>query len=319
MSPLARYLSRRAISLFVALFVTSVVVFGALHLAPGDPISQLSGGRQLTPQQQETLRADYGLDEPVIKQYVNWVGDFVSGDLGRSIAFQQPVGDLISSRIGTTIWLMALSSIIIAVVGVGLGVLAGRRPGWIDDSVLLTTTVGIAVPSFVAAVALIAIFAVGLGWFPIIGAGEGSIGSRLEHLTLPAIALALASIGFVARTARTTLRLEQRRDYMTTAISRGIPEGRAFRRHVLRNSMIPISTAVGLSVAAILVNTTIVETAFGLSGIGSLLVQSVLRSDFPTVQAVSLIMVVMFVLINTVVDVLYVMLDPRVDLAKVNQ
>ncbi|MBS1678282.1 MAG: ABC transporter permease [Actinobacteria bacterium] len=319
MGPLGKYLLRSVIRLVIALFVTSAIVFGALYLAPGDPISQLAGGRPLTPQQEKTLRAEYNLDRPLPERYVDYLGDVLHGNFGTSIAFQQPVSELIKSRIGTTIWLLILTSILIAVAGVGLGVLAARRPGFIDDSVLISTTIGLATPSFVVAAVLIAVFAVDLGWFPIFGSGGSSVGSKVEHLTLPAIALSLASIGFVARTGRTSLRVEQRRDYFNTAISRGIPERTAFRRHVLRNAMIPISTAIGLSIASIVVGTTVVEVAFGLNGLGSLLVQSVLRSDFPTVQAVSLILVVTFVVVNTLVDILYVLLDPRVELGTANR
>jgi peptide/nickel transport system permease protein len=319
MSPLAKYLVRRVGGLLIACFVTSVIVFGALYLAPGDPVAQLAGGRPLSAQQRTTLEAQYHLDAPIVERYTRWLGDAVHGDFGTSIAFQQPVGSLISSRIGTTVWLMVLASLLIAVIGVGLGVVAARRPGVVDDSVLLTTTVGIATPSFVAAVVLIAVFAVNLGWLPVFGSGDASVGSKLEHLIMPAVALSLASIGFVARTSRTSLRVEQRRDYMDTAVSRGIPGRLAFRRHVLRNALIPITTAVGLSIAGMLAGTTVVETAFGLNGLGSLLVQSVLRSDFPTVQAVSLILVVAFVVINTLVDILYVLLDPRVDLGTATQ
>lgn len=318
MNDLTRYLARRALALVLALFATSVVVFGALHLT-GDPVAQLAGGRPLTESQTDALRQEYNLDEPIVKQYTLWLGDLLHGDLGESIAFRQSVSSLIGPRIATTAWLVSMSLLLVAVFGLGLGVLAARKPGFADDSVLVSATIAIAIPSFVAAVVLIALFSAALGWFPTFGDGAGSISDRLYHLTLPSIALALASIGYVARTSRTSLRMEMRRDYVTTALSRGIPERLAFRRHVVRNAMIPVTTAIGLSLATMLVLTAVVEPAFGLNGVGALLVDSVLGNDFPAVQAVSLLFVVAFVVINTVVDVLYVLLDPRISFSSADR
>ena len=197
------------------------------------------------------------------------------------------------------------------VFGVGLGLLAALRRGATDTAVLLTTTVLMAVPSFVAAIVFISLFAVQLGWFPVFGPGSG-LADRLYHLTMPAIALALASTAYVARVARTALREELEREHVQTAIGRGIPYRTVVRRHVLRNGLLPITTVCAVSIIGLVSGSVVVEQAFGLNGIGSLLVQSVQTHDFSVVQSICLIYVAAVVLISSLVDLSYPLLDPRV-------
>jgi peptide/nickel transport system permease protein len=235
----------------------------------------------------------------------------VHGDFGKSIIFRQDVGPLISARIETTLLLVLMSAVVIIVVGVTLGAIAALRGGRTDTAILLGGSVGIAVPSFVAAIVLISVFAVPLGWFPVFGAGSG-LADRLYHLVLPAIALALSSTAFVARVTRTTMRAELAREHVETARTRGIPERLVVRRHVFRNALIPITTVGGLTVASLIAGSVVVEQAFGLNGLGQFLIQSVNAKDFAVVQAISLILVVAFVVVNTAVDVTYTLIDPRV-------
>jgi peptide/nickel transport system permease protein len=206
-----------------------------------------------------------------------------------------------------------MASVLIVGGGVGFGLLAGIRGGLLDKGVLLATVVGQAVPSFVAAIALIWVFAIELGWFPAIGAGAGLAG-RVQHLILPAVALALAQLAYVARITRAATREELGREHVETARARGLAPSQIARRHVVRNAMIPIVTVSGLTVAGLLTTTVVVERAFNLDGVGSLLVEAVIRKDFTVVQAVSLLFVAAFVLVNTLVDVVYVALDPRMRL-----
>jgi len=309
------FVVRRLVGLVVTCFITSVVVFGALHLAPGDPVAFLFKGRQPTPQQLAAARAHYHLNDPIVKQYLLWVKGVVHGDFGQSIAFQEPVSVLLSSRLPTTLWLVGLASVWTIALGIWLGAWAARRRGPVDDGIMVMTTIGMATPSFVLAAVFIAVFSVDLGWFPVFGAGSG-IGSRLHHMLLPSIALALSLVGLVARTTRASVRLELGRDHVRTAEARGLAPGLIFRRHVLRNSLGPVSTITGLALASLLAGTTIVETAFGLNGLGNLLIQSTLNNDFPVVQAVVLILVVTFVVVNTAADLIAAAIDPRLRTAK---
>ncbi|HET6505867.1 MAG TPA: ABC transporter permease [Baekduia sp.] len=306
------FVARRAGMLVVALLVSSFVVFASLDLAPGDPLSTLSGGRTLPPEAVAQLRAQYHLDDPFLERYVHWLGNVVlHGDLGTSIAFRESVTSVIGARIGTTIDLVLYAALLIVVFGIGLGVLAGLRRGPVDSSIVAITTVFAAVPSFVAAIVLLSVFSVNLGWFPALGGGDGGM-DTIKHLTLPAIALALSAMAIVVRVTRVAVRTELGREHVETAVSRGIPYLQVVRRHVLRNAAIPVTTVVGITITSLIALSAVVERAFSLDGLGAALVQAALSKDFAVVQGIALVFVAAFVVANAIVDVLYAFLDPRV-------
>ena len=310
---MARFLLRRLVMLIATLLVSSFIIFSSLYLAPGNPIATLSGGRTLPPESVALLEQRYHLDEPFFVRYWKWLSGVLRGDLGVSIGLRQDVSDLIVARIGTTLALVAYASVIILVVGIGLGMLGGLRPGRVDTGVLILTTVLAALPVFVASTFLIGVFSVRLGWFPALGDGEGTI-DRLRHLTLPAIALAAASLALVARVTRASIREELGREHVQTATSRGLSRSVVVRRHVLRNAAIPITTVAGITIASLIALAAVVERAFTLNGLGAYLVAAAASKDFAVVQAISLILVTVFVVLNTLVDLLYAYLDPRVKL-----
>lgn len=305
------YVVRRLAALVIVLLVTSFLVFSGLHIAPGSPETFLLAGKTVSPEARAAIREQYHLDDPFLSQYVQWGGSLLQGDFGRSLVFRQDVGSLVWSRIPTTLSLAAYSAVLILTLGLLLGIAAALRPGAVDSIVLVGTTVLAGTPSFVAAIVLISVFAVSLGWFPTFGAGEGLAG-RLKHLTLPAIALSLSYVALVARVTRSAMLEELRREHVETARVRGVPEASIVRRHVLRNALAPITTISGIVVAGLLTAAVVVESAFGLNGLGSLLVQSVNVKDFPVVQAIALLLVSVFVLVNLLVDLLYGFIDPRV-------
>ena len=309
-----QFVLRRLTLLVVALIVSSFVVFASLQVAPGDPLAALTGGRSLPPEAVAELRAEYHLDDGFFAQYWHWVSDAVRGDLGSSIALRQDVSTLIVDRIGLTAQLVGFAAAIILVLGVGLGLLAGLRPGAIDAGVVTLTAAIAAMPSFVTAVVLLSVFAVSLGWFPSLGAGEGFL-DRIYHLTLPAVALAGSALAIVARVTRVSVRAELSREHVQTAVSRGLSYRAVVRRHVLRNAAIPIVTVGGLTVMALIALSAVVERAFGLNGLGSTLVTAAGSKDLPVVQGVSLVLVTAFVVGSTLIDILHATLDPRVALA----
>jgi peptide/nickel transport system permease protein len=308
-----RYFVRRLAMLIVSLLVASFVIFAAIYLAPGNPIAALSGGRSIPPDSLKVLEARYHLDQPFLVQYWYWLSNALHGNLGISITLRENVSDLIASRISTTAGLVLYSSILIIALGVGLGILAGLRPGLLDTSALVVTAISAALPAFVAAIVLILVFAVQLQWFPSIGNGVGFL-DQVKHLTLPAFALAISSLAIVARVTRAAIREEARREHVQTAVSRGIPTVQLIWRHVLRNAAIPITTISGITVASLIAVAAVVEVVFGLAGLGAYLVQSAQSKDLAVVQGISLILVTAFVAVNVLVDVLYVVLDPRVSL-----
>jgi peptide/nickel transport system permease protein len=308
-----RFVLRRSIMLVVTLFVASFAIYTAMYLAPGNPIAALTGGRTPTPQAIEVLENRYHLNDPFLVRYVRWLGSALTGDLGVSIPLRSEVSTLIRQRIGTTVQLVAYASLIIVVVGIGLGVLGGLRRGIVDNLVIVASTLSAAVPSFVASIILLSVFAVNLGWFPVLGGGDGFL-DQVKHLTLPAFALAFSSIALVARITRAAVREEMGREHVQTAISRGIPYSSIVRRHVMRNAAIPITTIVGITVASLFAASAVVERAFTLNGIGAYLIQAALSKDIAVVQGISLVIVAVFVVVNAVVDFLYATLDPRVSL-----
>jgi peptide/nickel transport system permease protein len=308
---MARSVARDLAGLIVTLLVSSFVVFAALYLAPGNPVAFLTKGRPVSAATVAQLSAYYHLNQPFGIRYWDWLTGILHGDLGTSIIFGIPVSSLIGPRVTTTVLLVLYAWLLIVLSGVTLGVLSGIRGRMTDAVISAGTTVGLATPVFVAAIVLITVFAVDLHWFPTLGAGSGLVG-RIHSLTLPAIALALGGSAYVARVSRTAVRDAQTREFVETARGRGLPSGHVLTHHVLRYALIPISTVTGITIASLLVGTVIVEPAFGLSGLGSLLVQSVEDHDFPVVQAISLILVTAFVVINVAVDMLYPLLDPRI-------
>jgi peptide/nickel transport system permease protein len=307
-----RFVLTRVAALVITLLVASFLIFAALYLAPGDPATLLAGGRA-TPALLEQIREQNHLNDPVWARYWDWLSGAVRGDLGDSFIYRQSVTSLLAPRAGTTIFLVIYAAIIILTVGITLGLSSAlrRRLGAV---VTVGTAIGMATPAFVAAILLITVFAVNLGWFPVFGSGEGFV-DRLWHLTLPAIALAFAWVAYVAQITKAAVREELTREHVETARSRGIPGPLIVRRHVLRNAMIPITTVAGLTVAGLIAGAVVVEQAFGLNGLGSFLVQAAGQKDFAVVQAIALLLVATFVVANAVVDLVNGLLDPRLRLA----
>jgi peptide/nickel transport system permease protein len=291
------YVLKRIGALIAVLVVSSFIVFAGMYLAPGSPEQFLVQGRTVSPEVLATIRAQYGLDDPFLLRYWHWLVDVVQGDLGRSLLTQQDVSTLVMSRLPTTLFL------------------AATRSGVFEKLVVFGSNLGFAVPTFFAALILMAIFGSNLGWFPVSGSGEG-FADRLWHLTLPALALAFPGISVVARITRTAVREEQGSEHVIMAIARGVPKQFVLWRHTIRNSMLPVSTVLGTQIAGLLASAFVIEYAFTLDGIGSLLVNSVQKKDFAVVQAIALIMVLAFGLINLIVDLLYAVIDPRVRLSK---
>jgi peptide/nickel transport system permease protein len=306
-----RFFARRLAMLVASLLVASFLIFAALYLAPGNPVATLSGGRPLPASSIRILDARYHLNEPFLAQYWYWLDNALHGNLGISIILRENVSTLIASRIWTTAGLVLYASLIILVLGIGLGVFSGLRPGVFDTGTLVTTAVSAAIPAFVAAIVLILLFAVKLRWFPALGNGTDLL-SNIRHFTLPAVALATASLAIVARVTRAAIREEGDREHVQTAVSRGIPTRQLIQRHILRNAAIPITTISGITIASLIAVAAVVEVAFSLNGLGAYLVQSAQNKDLAVVQGISLVLVTAFVVVNLLVDVLYAVLDPRV-------
>ncbi|MFF3027056.1 ABC transporter permease [Microbacterium sp. NPDC057944] len=307
----ARRVAGKLGGLLLTLFLASLLVFFSRFLVPGDPVSFLLRGRKPSPEAVAQVTAQYGLDRSPIEQYLRWIGGAVRGDFGRSLQFRQDVSVVLGERLPVTLTLVVMAGAIIAIVGLVLGAVAALNRGrLVDRVVLIGLTVLGAIPSFVGSIMLIAVFSVQLGWFPSFGSGEGFL-DTVHHLVLPSIALAIVFIVLVGKVTRSAMVEQLSREHVEVSTSRGVKRSIVVRRHVLRNALGPILTVSGVLVAGLIVASSIVEAAFGLSGVGSLLVQSVDRLDFPVVQAIVLLVVAAFVVINAIVDILEPWIDPR--------
>lgn len=307
-----RFIAGRLAAALLTVWATTFIVFSSLFLVPGDPLAVLLRGRRPTPELVERLREEYGLDDPFLVRYADWLGGLLSGDLGYSIQFQTDVGNLLAARLPITASLVGYAAIIILVVGLVVGSWSAlTRSSAVDRGILIATSALSAVPAFVAALVLLLVFSGVLGWFPAFGAGDDTFLSRLEHLTLPAVALSLTYLGLIARVTRSSLKQEMTSDHVVVARSRGLGSAYVFRHHVLRNALNPILSYAGILVAGLLVTSQLVEFAFGVPGMGSLLVESVRSIDFAVVQIVTIVIVLAFVITNTIVDLLAPLINPR--------
>ena len=305
-------LSKRVLATVPTLLGVVVVVFMAVHLIPGDPVSAVLGD-QATPEQVVRTRSDLGLDRPLLAQFVEYLGRLVQGDLGVSIHSREPVASQIIARVPATATLAGAGVLLSVVLGVPLGIMGATLRGSVADFItLLISTVGVAAPSFWIALLLSATFAVNLGWLPSIGAGEpGDLGSILKALVLPATALGLSGMALVARMTRSSMLDVLGEDYVRTARAKGVAERAVIYRHALRNAAIPIVTVIGLNFGHLLGGTIVMETVFARPGLGKLLLDAILGRDYPVVQGVTLVIAVSFVLVNLCTDLTYSRFDPR--------
>lgn len=305
-------LLRRLGGLVLTLVVSSFVIFAGLYAAPGDPLTFLiKNPEDRTPERVAAVRAAYHLDDSFLQQYLSWAKDVLHGDLGTSFVYKQPVSDLMSTRLPVTLTLVAMAAVMFIVFGILLGVVSAlKRGSAVDASITGVTTFLTSVPNFVVALVLVAVFAVQLRWFEVAGSGDGFV-DRLYHLTLPSIALAIGALAVVSRVTRQTMVEQQSLEHVDVARSFGLSPRKIIWRHVLRNSLGPVVTMCGLIIASMLAGTVVIESVFGLSGVGNMLVTSINAHDFPVVQAVLLYMVVAYMTVTVIVDLLYPLIDPR--------
>ncbi|MFD1539688.1 ABC transporter permease [Nonomuraea guangzhouensis] len=304
------FLMKRLLGLLVTLLAASFAIYASVYLSPGSPESVLFGARNPPPEVRAAVREHLGLDEPFLTRYVRWLGQVLHGDLGTSLVSQQDVASRLAHPLVVTAALVGYASILIIVLGIGLGLLSALRPGPVDGVVNVLVSTATAVPAFVASSLTISVFAVGLGWFPAYGLTD-EIGGWWRSLTLPALSLAIIASGLLARITRATAREQLASDHVQTAVARGLSTHRLVRSHVLRNSAGPVISVAGLQIASLFAGAVVVEQAFGLAGVGQLLITSVQQKDFPVVQAVCLLLVSAFVLLNLGADVLVARFDPR--------
>jgi peptide/nickel transport system permease protein len=304
------YLVRRILTSILVLFGVSVLVFSVIHLVPGDVTMAILGRQKVSESRVNELREQLGLNDPLPVQYWRYLNRALHGDLGTSIRNNLPVSKSIGEQMPSTVAL-ALSAFLLALtLGGALGVAAALHQGsWIDTMVMALSVSGLSVPTFWMGLLLILLFSVKWGMFPSI-----SNGSSPKELFLPALALGLPEAAVVARMVRASLLDVLGKEYITTARAKGLPRHMVTMKHAMRNALIPVVTFAGLQMAYLLGGATIVETMFARQGIGRLAVQSIYNRDYPVVQGVVLVTAAVYVLINTLTDITYVILNPTIRL-----
>ena len=311
-----KFLFSRLAGMLAVMSLVGVIVFGLTRVAAGDPVSVLLGD-QATPADVERAKVRYGLDQPVAVQFAVWVGQVARGDLGDSIFLQRPVTQALLERAEPTLWLAFLAVALAALIGVPAGIASAVfRGGPLDQFLSTLAMLGASIPSFWLGLLMMQAFAVSLGWFPVSGYGEpgAALAERLRHLVLPAAVLGLLNSTLVLRFTRAAMMEVMTEDYIRTARSKGLGETVVVLKHALRNALVPIVTVIGLTVALMIGGAVVTETVFGLPGVGSLVVNAVMRRDYPVIQGALLVVAGLYVLINFLVDLLYAVVDPRVRL-----
>lgn len=304
----------RLLATFPVLALVALIVFSLLFLAPGDPASVLAGD-QATAADIARLRVALGLDQPFLTQFARWIGNILRGDLGTSVFSGRPVTQLIAQRIEPTLALTVLALLLALLLALPMGVLAAWRSGTrVDRALMGFAVLGFSIPVFVLGYLLIALFSSGLGLFPVQGyrpLADGVV-PFLHHLLLPALALALVNAALIARTTRAAMLEVLGQDYIRTAHAKGLAPVRVLVRHALANAAIPIVTVIGISLASLISGVVVTETVFNIPGVGRLVVDAILRRDYPVIQGVVLMFAVLYVLINLLVDLSYGWFDPRI-------
>ena len=311
-----RFVLTRLLAVVPVLFVVSCVVFLILRLAPGDPAAVIAGN-SATPADIEQIRTHLGLNEPLPVQYGIWMGKVLQGDLGHSYFLNKPVTQLIVQRLEPTASL-ALGTMLLAVLmAVPLGRVAGAGlGGWLDRLLSVVSVAGFSVPVFVTGYVLIYVFAIQLQWLPVQGyeplGGKGGVLAWARQLILPWMALSIIYVALIARITRASVSEALTEDYIRTARAKGLKEQVVLLRHALRNAAVPIVTVIGIGVALLIGGVVVTETVFAIPGLGSLTVDVVLNRDFPVIQGLVLFFAVSYVVINLLVDLSYLVLDPRI-------
>lgn len=311
------YILKRLILTLPVLLGISIIVFFIMALIPGDPALAILGS-YATPENVAKLRMEFGLDKPLLQQYLIWLMNLLHGDFGRSYSLNRPVLDEVLERLGPTLLLAGTSLLLCTVLGLITGIISAvKQYGWQDKLLTLLVLVGISTPSFWLGLILVLIFAVQLHWFPASGMfaiyGGGDLADMLHHLILPAITLAVVATGVIARLTRSNMLEVLRQDYVRTARAKGLSERKVIYKHAFKNALVNIIPVIGIQAGFVLGGAVYIETVFQWPGIGRMLVTAITTRDILLVQGGVLLVAACYVLFNLLADVLQRLLDPRLE------
>jgi len=307
-------LATRTLGVVPVMFFVALFVFCILHFAPGDPAVILAGD-MASPEQVERIREALGLNKTLLSQFIDWLARVLTGDFGTSIFSKVPVTELIAQRLPATLSLMLLTLVFSVTVAIPIGVLAATNHNSLADRIVTAfTTLSFSIPVFVLGYGLVYIFSTSLGLLPVQGYAplSAGIGKHLSHLLLPALSLSSVYIAMVARISRTTMLEALSQDYIRTARAKGVGRRSILYVHALKNTSLPVVTVIGLGIGMLISGAVVTESVFAIPGVGRLTIDAVARRDVPVIQGIVLMFSAMYIALNFLIDVLYVILDPRV-------
>jgi oligopeptide transport system permease protein len=307
---MGRYVARRLLQMIPVFFGTTLLIFLMVYALPGDPVRGLFGDKAASPQVLEALRHEYGLDQPILVQYFEYMkGIILHADFGTQIASGRPVTDVLGDAFPVTLRLASLAFAIELVLGIALGVVAGMRAGRLADNVILVVALlFISVPVFVLGYILKVVFAFELGWLP----PNVNDDTKINELLMPAFVLAAGSLAYVTRLTRTSIAENLRADFIRTAIAKGLPKRRVVGVHLMRNSLIPVVTYLGTDIGALMGGAVVTEGLFNIEGVGGTIYESIVRREGTTVVGLVIVLVLVYLVASLLVDLLYAVLDPRI-------
>jgi peptide/nickel transport system permease protein len=309
-----RYLIRRGLISIVTLIAISVIIYGIIYLAPGDPLGQLATNPNVPPEVRERIREQWGLNDPFYIQYWKWAESyFLHFDWGQSLTARVPVKDYVLDRIPVTLWISGTAYMLGILIAVPVGVLSAiKQYSWFDNVATTFAFIGFSIPTFFSGLVLIIIFSVKLDWLPFVYSSQDSIGATIKQSIMPITVLALFTSAQLTRFVRASMLETINQDYVRTARAKGLKESSVVVLHAMRNAMIPVVTIIALQLPTVVGGAVITEQIFRIPGIGRALIDGILAKDVPVVMAITFGVSILVVLFNVVADILYAVLDPRI-------
>ena len=311
---MVKFILKRIAQLVIILLVASVLIFCMVRMSGTDPVAVILGGKQTSPETIQAVREKFGLNVPLVEQYFNWITGMLRGDFGLSFKYQQEVSSLIASRVPITLGLVFMGSVIALIIAIPLGILCAVKQGkWIDKAGSILSLILAGSPPFLTSIIMVLIVSIVCPSYPITGGYEG-IGGYFERLALPALALACVMIALACRVTRSSMIEQRNAPYTQTAVAKGVPAHVILWKHNLKNAIIPVIAVVSIQMGGMVVGAVLVENVFSLSGLGTLLVDSIKASDYAIVQDITMLLIFMFLVISTIVDIVYAAIDPRIQI-----
>ncbi len=312
MSVLVKFIAKRLLQLVIVLLVASVLIFTMVRLSDTDPVAVILGGKQTSPETMAAMRARFHLDKPLAQQYFIWIGGMLHGDFGLSFKYQTQVSGLLAGRIVVTLGLVALGSVLALVVAIPLGILCAHYKHTLVDRIgSIFALILAGCPAFLTSILMILVITKVNPAYPFTGSWSTPL-EFLERMLLPAVALAFCMVALAMRVTRSSMIEQQSAPYTMTAVAKGASDARVIFRHNLKNAVIPVIAVVSIQIGGMVVGAVLVENVFSLAGLGTLLVDSIKASDYAVVEDITMLLIVMFMVISTAVDIIYALIDPRI-------